>query len=171
MRDTPNQIKNKVNKYAFSGGKVSVEEHRAEGGDTSVDVSYQYLTFFLEDDEELERIRLAYESGEMLTGELKAICIRELQKYVAAFQERRAKVDDAAVELFMKPRPLSWVGNPRAPVVVPKVEEKAPAAESKEGGDGQLTKNQLKKLEKQRQIEAKKAQKAKEKEEQAAKAA
>jgi tryptophanyl-tRNA synthetase len=31
------------------------------GGDTEVDVAYQYLTFFLEDDEELEhlgRVRL-----------------------------------------------------------------------------------------------------------------
>jgi len=172
MRDTPNQIKNKINKYAFSGGKVSVEEHKEHGGDTTVDVSYQYLRFFLEDDDELERIRVSYESGEMLTGELKAICIKELQKYVAAFQERRAKVGDDVVELFMERRPLKWVGNPKAPLVVPQVVEgNADAADGKEGGDGKLTKNQLKKLEKQKQIEAKKAQKAKEKEEQAAAAA
>lgn len=164
MRDTPNQIKNKINKYAFSGGKVTVEEHREKGGDTNVDVAYQYLRFFLEDDEELEKIRVAYESGEMLTGDLKAICIKELQTYVAAFQERRAKVDDEAVKLFMTTRPLQWNGNPRAPVVVPQVQN-ADGEAAAEGGDGKLTKNQLKKLEKQKQIEAKKAQKAKEKEE------
>ena len=28
-----------------------MEEHRAKGGDTEVDISYQYLGFFLEDDE------------------------------------------------------------------------------------------------------------------------
>jgi tryptophanyl-tRNA synthetase len=166
MRDTPNQIKNKINKYAFSGGKVSVEEHRAQGGDTNVDVSFQYLRFFLEDDEELEKIRVAYEKGEMLTGELKAICIRELQKYVAGFQERRAKVDDKTVELFMAKRPLKWVGNPRAPVVVPVVTNGEPGEEKEE--QGKMSKNQLKKLEKQKQVEAKKAQKAKEKEEQGA---
>lgn len=163
MTDTPNQIKNKVNKYAFSGGKVSVEEHRAVGGDTDVDVAYQYLRFFLEDDEELEKIRVAYSKGELLTGELKALCIKELQTFVAAFQERRAKVDDAAVKQFTDIRPLTWMGNPKVPkadIVVPKLE----GAEGAEGGDGKLTKNQLKKLEKQRQIEAKKAQKAKEKE-------
>ena len=167
MRDTPNQIKNKINKYAFSGGKVSVEEHREQGGDTEVDVAFQYLRFFLEDDDELEKIRVAYRKGEMLTGELKAICIKELQKYVAAFQERRAKVDDETVKLFMQTRPLKWGGNPRAPIVVPKFEN-GEAGEAKEGEDGKLTKNQLKKLEKQKQIEAKKAQKAKEKAEQAA---
>lgn len=167
MRDTPNQIKNKINKYAFSGGKVSVEEHRELGGDTTVDVAFQYLRFFLEDDGELERIRVAYESGEMLTGELKAICIKELQTYVAAFQERRAKVDDEAVKLFMDRRPLKWGGNPRAPIVVPKVEDGV-AGEAAAEGDGKMTKNQLKKLEKLKQAEAKKAQKAKEKAEQAA---
>lgn len=169
MRDTPNQIKNKINKYAFSGGKVSQEEHRQYGGDTSVDVAYQYLRFFLEDDDELERIRVEYESGRMLTGELKAICIRELQKYVAAFQERRAKVDDETVKLFMERRPLQWRGNPRVPLVVPKVENENGGDAAAEG-EGKLTKNQLKKLEKQKQIEAKKAQKAKEKAEKAEKA-
>ena len=164
MRDTPNQIKNKINKYAYSGGKVTVEEHREKGGETSVDVAFQYLRFFLEDDEELEKIRVAYESGEMLTGELKAICIKELQTYVAAFQERRANVDDEAVKMFMETRPLKWNGNPRAPIVVPQVQT-ADGEAATEGGDGKLTKNQLKKLEKQKQIEAKKAQKAKEKEE------
>lgn len=29
--DTPKEIKSKVNKYAFSGGGTSVEEHRAKG--------------------------------------------------------------------------------------------------------------------------------------------
>ncbi|KAK3377946.1 hypothetical protein B0H63DRAFT_478411 [Podospora didyma] len=168
MMDTPNQIKNKINKYAFSGGKVSQEEHRALGGDTSVDVSFQYLRFFLEDDVELEKIRVSYEAGELLTGELKAICIRELQTYVAGFQERRAKVDEETVSLFMSTRPLKWTGNPRAPIVVPQIEGAADGAggEAKQG-DGKLTKNQLKKLEKLKQIEAKKAQKAKEKEAQA----
>lgn len=46
-----------INKYAFSGGGASIEEHRAEGGNCDVDISYQYLTFFLEDDEKLEKIR------------------------------------------------------------------------------------------------------------------
>jgi len=55
MKDTPNVIKSKINKYAFSGGKVSVQEHRREGGNTDVDVSFQYLRYFLEDDDELER--------------------------------------------------------------------------------------------------------------------
>lgn len=56
MSDTPAHIKNKINKHGFSGGKETEEEHRLLGGDTEVDVSYQYLTFFLEDDKELAEI-------------------------------------------------------------------------------------------------------------------
>lgn len=64
-----------INKYAFSGGQLTLEEHRALGGNTDIDVSYQLLKFFLEDDEELERIRLTYTSGELLSGEIKKIAI------------------------------------------------------------------------------------------------
>lgn len=45
-----------INKYAFSGGRVTVEEHREKGGDCSVDISYQYLKHFLENDEEINKI-------------------------------------------------------------------------------------------------------------------
>jgi tryptophanyl-tRNA synthetase len=56
MTDKANQIKNKINRHGFSGGKETEEEHRRLGGDTEVDVAYQYLGFFLDDDEELERL-------------------------------------------------------------------------------------------------------------------
>ncbi|EPS30063.1 Tryptophan--tRNA ligase, cytoplasmic [Penicillium oxalicum] len=119
MNDTPNKIKNKINKYAFSGGQETMELHRELGGNTKVDVPFQYLTFFLEDDAELERIRVAYEKGEMLTGELKNLCIAELQTYVKGFQDRRAHVTDEVLAEFMRPRPLEWKGNPN-PVIAEK---------------------------------------------------
>ena len=34
-----------------------MEEHREKGGNCDVDISYQYLTFFLEDDDRLQQIR------------------------------------------------------------------------------------------------------------------
>jgi len=105
--DTANQIKKKINKYAFSGGKVSVEEHREFGGDTSVDVSYKYLEFFEEDDAKLAKIKEDYESGALLTGELKKILIEKLQGIIKGIQERRALVTDATVDQFMSRSPKS----------------------------------------------------------------
>ncbi|KAL1761617.1 hypothetical protein FB107DRAFT_200464 [Schizophyllum commune] len=101
MTDKPNQIKNKINKHGFSGGRETEEEHRQFGGDTEVDVAYQYLTFFLEDDEELAKLGEEYRAGRLLTGQLKARCIALLQKFVADFQERRSEITEETVNAFM----------------------------------------------------------------------
>ena len=66
-----------------------------------MDVSYQYLSYFLEDDEELKRIHDAYETGQMLTVELKKIAIDEIWRYVSEFQKRRARITDEELRMFM----------------------------------------------------------------------
>lgn len=163
MKDEPNQIKNKINRYAFSGGKVSEQEQREKGGDPEVDVSFQYLTFFLEDDEELEKIKQDYKSGKLLTGELKAKCISELQVYVKAFQARRAAVTDERIADFMALKKLEWKGNPN-PIKVERSEVKGAEGGEVKEGEGKLTKNQEKKLAKQKMIDEKKAKEKAEKE-------
>ena len=111
LSDTDKQIKKKIG-ACFSGGQATRELHRELGGRTAVDIPFQYLKFFLEDDDELERIRSAYEKGDMETSEIKAICIRELQGYVSAFRERRKAVTDQVRAEFLRPRPLEFRGSP-----------------------------------------------------------
>ncbi|KAI5846361.1 hypothetical protein DFP73DRAFT_494365 [Morchella snyderi] len=118
MNDTMNAIKKKINKYAFSGGQTTTEEQRKFGGNPDVDVSFQYLTFFLEDDEELESIRQSYLKGELLTGELKARCIKELQGFVTAFQGRKKAITDEVVKSYMTPKPLEWTQGKKLDTVV-----------------------------------------------------
>lgn len=108
VTDTDKQIKEKINKYAFSGGGATVEEHKAKGGNCEIDVSYQYLTFFMEDDKRLEEIRKTYASGELMTGSLKMELIEILQKLVGEHRKRRAEVTDDMVRQFMKPRKLKY---------------------------------------------------------------
>lgn len=108
LTDTPAQIKNKINKYAFSGGGATIEEHRQKGGDVNVDIPYQYLRFFLEDDQKLEELRKGYSSGQILTGELKAELIKVLQEVVSKHQEARKAVTDDVVKQFMTPRKLKY---------------------------------------------------------------
>ena len=111
LSDTDNQIKKKVGK-AFSGGQDTRELHEKLGGRTTIDVPFQYLTFFLEDDDRLETIKQAYEKGEMQSGEMKASATKELQAYVAAFRERRKAVTPELREEFMRPRQLVFRGMP-----------------------------------------------------------
>lgn len=73
-----------------------------------MDVAYQYLSFFTDDDDELKGIARAYRKGEMLTGDLKKKCILKLREFVGAFQERRAVIDDTVLDEYMTVRPLDW---------------------------------------------------------------
>lgn len=109
LTDSPDEIKRKIKKYAFSGGKASIEEHRKYGADLDVDIPYNYLRFFYEDDEKLSDIAQKYKSGEMLTGEIKSILIETLQKIVKKHQEFRVKTTSEVVAQFMKIRPLKLI--------------------------------------------------------------
>ncbi|KAK5648478.1 hypothetical protein RI129_003370 [Pyrocoelia pectoralis] len=108
LTDTPKQLKSKINKHAFSGGQATVEEHRERGGNCDVDIAYQYLTFFLDDDDKLEKIRKDYSSGAMLTGELKKVLIDIVTPILQSHQERRAKITDEVLKQYMTPKKLNF---------------------------------------------------------------
>ena len=110
LTDTPEEIERKIKEHAFSGGKETKKEQEMYGADIDIDVSYQWLRFFLEDDEELERIGKDYSSGSgefWSTGKVKARLIEVLKKLVAEHQERRAKVTDEEVRKWMQERKLT----------------------------------------------------------------
>lgn len=115
VTDSDKQIKDKINKYAFSGGGATVEEHKEKGGNCDVDVSFQYLTFFMEDDDRLEEIRKTYTSGELLTGFLKKELVEILQKLVGEHRQRRASLTDDVVKQVMTPRKLKFDYPPPTP--------------------------------------------------------
>ncbi len=95
VTDNASTVKKKVNKYAFSGGKTSVEEHRKLGGDPDIDVSFQWLKIMFEpDDSKLKKIEEDYRSGALLTGELKAILIERVNSFLKQHQEKREKGRD-----------------------------------------------------------------------------
>ncbi len=100
--DDAKTVKEKINKYAFSGGKDTVEEHRKLGGNTEVDTAYQWLVFFEEDDEKLKQIHDDYSSGKMLTGELKAILIEKLNVFLAEHQRKREEAKKTIDKFIFK---------------------------------------------------------------------
>ena len=100
--DTPKEVEKKIKKYAFSGGQATIEEHRKKGGNPDVDVSYQWLTYFEEDDKKLKKIYNDYKSGKMLTGELKQILIDKLNKFLEKHQEKREAARDKIHDYILK---------------------------------------------------------------------
>ena len=93
LSDSPEEVKRKINKYAFSGGRDTLEEHRKLGGNPDVDVSFQYLKMFFEpSDDKLSKIEEDYKSGKLLSGELKAILIEKINLFL---KEHQAKKEQA----------------------------------------------------------------------------
>ncbi|CUV07128.1 unnamed protein product [Cryptosporidium hominis] len=100
VNDNEESIRNKIMKYAFSGGQATEEEQRRLGANLDVDVSWQYLRFLMEDDEKLEEIGKKYSSGEMLSGEIKSILVQELVKLTKNHQKNREAVNDDVIAKF-----------------------------------------------------------------------
>ncbi|MBI5223514.1 tryptophan--tRNA ligase [Candidatus Micrarchaeota archaeon] len=102
LTDDERTVKNKVNKYAFSGGRATLEEHRKLGGDTSIDVPYQWLSILFEpDDAKLRQIHDDYRSGKMLSGEMKMLLIEKITAFLKTHRENKKKAE-SQIEIFMK---------------------------------------------------------------------
>ncbi|MGB1679761.1 MAG: tryptophan--tRNA ligase [Candidatus Thalassarchaeaceae archaeon] len=102
MDDEIESMERKV-KRAISGGQPTVEEHRRLGGDVSKDVAYQYLQFFFEsDDAALAEVKSEYESGRMLAGEVKQICIDRATDWLIDLKQRRDQMEDNVAD-FLAP--------------------------------------------------------------------
>jgi len=89
MNDTFDSMSKKV-KRAVSGGKSTIEEHRRLGGDCGKDVPFQYLEFFFEqNDSAIIEIKREYESGRMLAGDMKQLCIEKAADWLSEISEKR----------------------------------------------------------------------------------
>jgi tryptophanyl-tRNA synthetase len=102
LTETAAEAKKKINKYAFSGGQNTLEEHRKLGGDPGVDIPFQMLRYGLEtDDSELQKIYDSYKKGDLLSGELKKIVIDKLSAFLETHAKNREKAMPQ-VEAFVK---------------------------------------------------------------------
>jgi tryptophanyl-tRNA synthetase len=102
LTDDEKTVKNKINKYAFSGGQATLEEHRKLGGNTDIDVPFQWLSILFEpDDSKLKTIHDDYRAGKMLTGEMKGILIERINAFLKGHRERR-KIAERDVDKYMK---------------------------------------------------------------------
>ena len=107
LTDSPEEIERKIKVHAFSGGRETKKLQEELGANLDVDVSYQWLRFFLEDDDELARIGREYGSGNgefWSTGSVKAKLVAVLKELVEEHQERRSKVTQDVVKKWMSER-------------------------------------------------------------------
>ncbi|MFB6158432.1 MAG: tryptophan--tRNA ligase [Candidatus Nanohalobium sp.] len=94
LTDSVEEAKEKIDQ-AKTGGQDSLEEHREKGADIEEDMVFELLAFHLiKDDNELERIRREYASGEMLSGELKQIAKEKIEEFLVEHQKKREEAEE-----------------------------------------------------------------------------
>ncbi len=92
--DTPKQVRKKV-MSAFTGGAVTVDEQRKNGGKPEICSVFKYLHFlFEEDDKKLEELMVKCRNGEILCGECKKSLADSMVKFIEVHQEKREKARD-----------------------------------------------------------------------------
>lgn len=90
LSDDEKTVRDKVMKHAFSGGGGSLKEHRERGGNPDVDVAFQWLKmFFEEDDRKLNELESGYRSGSVTTGEMKEHLIKKLTAFLEQHRKQR----------------------------------------------------------------------------------
>jgi len=95
LSDRKKDAEDKIFKYAFSRGREMTELQRKYGGNPDVDVSFQWLKFFFEeDDDKLAKIESDYRTGKMLSGELKEILIDNVTSFLERHQESKEQAKD-----------------------------------------------------------------------------
>lgn len=104
-KDKANDIKTKINKYAFSGGKDSREEQQAAGANLDVDIPFYLLRIFEDSDENYERVIHFYGPGELsgdekrlMTGEIKRITADTLTAFITNLQKARDAVTPEMIQ-------------------------------------------------------------------------
>src|SRR3989338_4759443 len=101
--DSPKEVERKIKKYAFSGGRDTLEEHRKLGGNPDVDVSFLYLKYlFEEDDKKLKKIHDDYKSRKLLSGELKQITINKINEFLKNHQKKREEAKKMVDKFIFK---------------------------------------------------------------------
>jgi len=93
-------ITKKINK-CFSGGKDTKEEHELYGGNTDIDVCYNILEFIDKNDLKLKEIKQNYESGKLLTGNLKKYTIGKIYDLLEDFKSDRINITSNSLSKFL----------------------------------------------------------------------
>jgi len=91
LTDTPSMATKKI-MNAKTGGAVSLEEQKKQGGNPDVCVVYElFLYHLLEDDKELRTIYDSCKNGEQMCGTCKKFAARLMKNLLVELQEKREK--------------------------------------------------------------------------------
>lgn len=92
LDDAKEVVRKKLMRYAFSGGKDTVEEQRKYGANPDIDFSFTEYSFLEEDQAKVDKIYADYKSGRILSGEMKAIAAEKISSFLEELNGRRENI-------------------------------------------------------------------------------
>lgn len=113
------QLQKIIKKNATSGcgGDGSMNDHRKYGGDLTIDVAYQYLQYFMHDDEELKKIAIDFASGKIGSSDTKTHMIKCVWNVISVHQTNKKNLDKKTLEEFFLVRKLDMNRVAREPFI------------------------------------------------------
>jgi len=108
LNDPEKVLREKVMKHCFSGGggNGTLEDHKKFGGNPDVDIAYQYLRYFENDDDVLKNIHDQFKKGEMTCGEIKKLMVDRLLPIIETVKQNREKITQEVLDDFYKMKPM-----------------------------------------------------------------
>jgi tryptophanyl-tRNA synthetase len=103
VRDSSEELTRKVEKHCFSGGggNGTMEDHKKYGGNPEVDISYQYLKYFENDDNELQDNYDKFKKGELSCGDIKKKMVTKIYCLLCVIDEQRLKLSEESIKQYL----------------------------------------------------------------------
>lgn len=93
LNDTPKQVRTKLMKYGFSGGKDTAEEQRKYGANPDIDFAFNIYRMLQPDTSITDRIYEQYKGGEILSGEMKQMSSDLISEFLAQLKPKREEAE------------------------------------------------------------------------------
>ncbi|WP_393971665.1 tryptophan--tRNA ligase [Oxyplasma meridianum] len=92
LDDDNKTIKRKLMKYAFSGGRDTMEEQRRLGANPDIDFAFNTYRMLEPDMTKVSKIYEEYRSGHILSGEMKMLAYEKITEFLETLNSRRDAV-------------------------------------------------------------------------------
>jgi tryptophanyl-tRNA synthetase len=103
LDDSEQTVKKKLMKYAFSGGRDTLEEQRKYGANPDIDFSFNVYSFIENDERKVQSVYDDYKSGKLLSGEMKALAADSINLFLNQLRQNREKVKNHLSEYMFNP--------------------------------------------------------------------
>ena len=89
LDDTPKEVRKKLMKYAFSGGRDTAEEQRKYGANPDIDFAFNIYRMLEPDHVKVDEIYAKYKGGEILSGEMKQLAANTISGFLETLKPAR----------------------------------------------------------------------------------